>query len=162
MSINPDLFKKALQDWASGVTVVTTASATHGLLGMTATSFSSVSMEPPHILVCINDAAITASGIQESQHFAVNILSKEQQHISNLFAGAASVAERFDSVTWRKGIQGVPLLDDSITSLECKVVQQIRSGTHWVIIGEVLNATCRSGEPLMYFRTKYQTMKLED
>lgn len=158
MTINADEFKQALQYWASGVTVVTTDSATHGLLGMTATSFCSVSANPAQILVCLNDAALTAAGINESQYFAVNILAIEQQAASNAFAGGASEAERFASVAWHKGINGVPVLDECIASLECRVTQQVRAGTHWVVIGEVLAATCRSGDPLLYYRANYREL----
>ncbi len=160
MTINADEFKQALQNWASGITVVTTASNTHGPLGMTATSFSSVSLQPPQVLVCLNDSALTATGVAENGYFAVNILSDEQKPISNLFAGGASEQDRFASVMWQEGINGIPVLTDTITSLQCKVVDQVRAGTHWVIIGEVQATECRSGDPLLYFRTEYK--KLSD
>ncbi|MEQ1635682.1 MAG: flavin reductase family protein [Methylococcales bacterium] len=158
MTVNAEDFKKALQNWASGVTIVTCDSATHGLLGMTATSFSSVSMEPPQILVCINDSALTSAGIAESQYFAVNILAEDQQKISTLFAGGASEQDRFASVAWHKGINNSPVLEESITSIECKMTNQVRAGTHWIIIGEVNNVTCRNGEPLLYFRSNYKQL----
>lgn len=159
MAITADEFKKTLQFWASGVTVVTTFSPTHGLLGMTATSFSSVSADPAQVLVCINDSALTAAGIAESQLFAVNILTDKQQTTSNLFAGGASEADRFASVAWSKGIQGMPLLDESLASLECRVVQQVRAGTHWIIVGEVDAVITRDGAPLLYYRAGYQELK---
>ncbi|NOT84433.1 MAG: flavin reductase family protein [Methylococcaceae bacterium] len=158
MTVKAEDFKKTLQNWASGVTVVTTASSTHGLLGMTATSFASVSMEPPQVLVCINDSALTSTGIAESGYFAVNVLAGDQQTTSNLFAGGASEKDRFASVTWHKGINEVPVLNDSIASLECEVVNQVRAGTHWIIIGKVNRVTCREGEPLLYFRTGYRQL----
>lgn len=158
MTVNAEDFKKALQQWASGVTIVTTLSPTHGLLGMTATSFTSVSMQPPQILVCVNDSALTSVGIAESQHFAVNILAAGQKDISNLFAGGGSEADRFASVNWHNGTYETPVLDDSIASLECTVINQVRAGTHWVIIGEVDLVTCRLGEPLLYFRADYREL----
>ncbi|MFI3136813.1 MAG: flavin reductase family protein [Methylococcaceae bacterium] len=161
MTVNAEAFKKALQDWASGVTIVTTTSSSNEPLGMTATSFTSVSMEPPQILVCINDSALTSAAIAENHYFAVNILGADQQAISNLFAGGASVENRFESVAWSKSINAVPVLDESIASLECKVVHQIKAGTHWVIIGEVKQAICRSGKPLLYFRTRYRQLNNE-
>lgn len=159
MTVSADDFKKTLQYWASGVTVVTTSSPTRGLLGMTATSFCSVSANPAQILVCINDSALTAAGIAESQHFAVNLLAAGQQNVSNLFAGGASEEDRFASVTWHKSNNDVPVLDNSIASLECKVAQQVRAGTHWVIIGEVLAVTCRNGEPLLYYSAGYRELQ---
>lgn len=79
MTVSVDEFKKSLQLWASGITVVTTSSDKYGIQGMTVTAFSSVSVNPPQILVCINNSADTGEGIQESHSFAVNILSSNQE-----------------------------------------------------------------------------------
>lgn len=162
MTVNTDEFKQALQLWASGVTVVTTCSESHGRLGMTATSFSSVSLQPPQVLVCINNSALTAASIAESKYFAVNILSSDQKSVSNIFAGiGAGEQDRFASVAWREGANGLPLLDESIASLQCKVINQVRAGTHWVMIGEVYDVICRSGEPLLYYKTQYRELSGE-
>ncbi len=158
MTVSIDDFKKALQLWASGVTVVTTHSEQFGLQGMTATAFSSVSVDPPQILVCINDAADTGSGIQESGYFAVNILKSDQQEISNQFAGGASQEQRFDNTSWTPGITGAPILTNSLMSLDCKVVEKVRAGTHWIIIAEVQDSICRSGEPLLYYCGAYRKL----
>jgi flavin reductase (DIM6/NTAB) family NADH-FMN oxidoreductase RutF len=158
MSVTGDEFKKALQQWASGVAVVATHSAKLGNQGMTVTAFSSVSMMPPQILVCINESADTGEGIKASERFSVNILSTQQQDVSNHFAGGLSQQERFEKYDWTLGIQNVPLLNDSIMSLDCRVVEKVHAGTHWIIIGEVENAVCRTGEPLLYFRSQYRTL----
>ncbi|MEE9397696.1 MAG: flavin reductase family protein [Methylococcales bacterium] len=158
MTIDVDSFKKALQDWASGVTVVTTKTDRFGCQGMTATAFSSVSVDPPLILVCLNKSADTAEGIKESQCFAVNILNSDQQEISNSFAGGSTQEERFKSVTWSESTTGAPILDSSLASLDCRVVDQVFAGTHWIIIGEVQDVICRSGEPLLYYQGGYQTL----
>ncbi len=158
MSVDANQFKNALKLWASGVTVVTAQSPEHGLKGMTATSFSSVSVEPPQILVCLNQATDTGAVVLEQQHFAVNILSSEQQAVSNQFAGGASQEERFASVAWQAGENGSPLLNQALASLECKVVQQVQAGTHWIVIGEVQNVVCRSGEPLLYYNGAYRQL----
>ncbi len=158
MTVSIDDFKKALQLWASGVTVVTTQSEQYGVQGMTATAFSSVSVDPPQILVCINDAADTGSGIQESGYFAVNILKSDQQEISNQFAGGASQEQRFENTPWESGITGAPILTESLMSLDCKVVEKVRAGTHWIIIAEVQDSICRSGEPLLYYCGAYRNI----
>jgi flavin reductase (DIM6/NTAB) family NADH-FMN oxidoreductase RutF len=160
MSVGVDDFKKAMQLWASGVTVVTTNSKKYGLQGMTVTAFSSVSVNPPQILVCINESADTGEGIQESQHFAVNVLNSTQQDVSSQFAGGSSQQQRFESTPWTKGITDTPILDSSLMSLECKVIEKIHAGTHWVLIGEVQSCVCREGEPLLYYRGAYQQLKL--
>lgn len=158
MTVGVDDFKKAMQLWASGITVVTTYSEKFGIQGMTVTAFSSVSINPPQILVCINDSADTGAGIQESQRFAVNVLSSTQQDASNQFAGGSSQEQRFENTPWTTGITGAPILDNSLMSLECNVIERIQAGTHWIIIGEVQNTVCRDGEPLLYYRSNYQKL----
>jgi flavin reductase (DIM6/NTAB) family NADH-FMN oxidoreductase RutF len=158
MTVTVDEFKKALQLWASGVTVVTTGSQKFGVQGMTVTAFSSVSVNPPQILVCINDSADTVVGIHESQYFAVNILNSDQQDLSNQFAGGSSQQQRFENTDWRAGITGAPILNNSLMSLECKVVEKLLAGTHWIIIGEVQECICRSGEPLLYYCGAYREL----
>lgn len=158
MTVSADDFKNALQLWASGVTVVTTQSEKFGVQGMTVSAFSSVSVEPPQVLVCINDRADTGDGIQESQCFAVNVLSSEQQQTSNQFAGASSQQQRFADADWSTAVTGAPVLNDSLMSLDCTVVQKVRAGTHWIIIGEVQSCQCRSGEPLLYYRGAYRQL----
>jgi flavin reductase (DIM6/NTAB) family NADH-FMN oxidoreductase RutF len=158
MTVSADDFKKALQLWASGITVVTTHSKKFGPQGMTVTAFSSVSVHPPQILVCINEAADTGEGIEESQCFAVNVLASDQQNVSNQFAGGSSQEERFKNTPWQKGSTGAPLLTNSVMSLDCKVVEKVRAGTHWIVIGEVQEAICRSGDPILYYRGGYRAL----
>lgn len=158
MTVGVDDFKKAMQLWASGVTVVTTHSEKFGLRGMTVTAFSSVSVNPPQVLVCINESADTGEGIQESQCFAVNVLNSTQQDVSNHFAGGSNQQQRFENTPWTAGITGAPILDSSLMSLECKVIEKVRAGTHWIIIGEVQDSVCREGEPLLYYRGAYQQL----
>ena len=158
MSVNEQDFKNALKSWATGVTVVTSKTEDFGLKGMTATSFSSVSLNPPQILVCINKSADTGDAVLAGKSFAINILKVDQQEISNQFAGATSQEERFANVNWHEGKMGSPVIDDALASIECTVVQQVLAGTHWVIIGEVQSVTCRSGEPLLYYNSSYREL----
>jgi flavin reductase (DIM6/NTAB) family NADH-FMN oxidoreductase RutF len=161
VAIDSDQFKKALQNWASGVTVVTAKSQSFGNQGMTVSAFSSVSAEPPQILVCVNRAVATGEGILESGMFAVNILSAKQTDTSNTFAGGISHEDRFAAVPWEEGENGAPLLSESIASLECKVVEKLSSGTHWIVIGEVQRAVLRDGEPLLYYKAGYRHLKMD-
>jgi flavin reductase (DIM6/NTAB) family NADH-FMN oxidoreductase RutF len=159
MSIDAKQFKDALRLWASGVTVVTTRSEQQGPKGMTATSFSSVSAEPPQILVCLNQNTDTGALVLEEQIFAVNILTSSQESVSNQFAGGSSQEQRFAAVGWELGEHGAPLLTEALASLECKVVQQVKAGTHWIVVGEVLHAVCRQAEPLLYYNGAYQQLQ---
>ena len=158
MTVSVDDFKKALQLWSSGVSVVTTSSEKFGIQGMTVTAFSSVSVNPPQILVCINDSADTGVGIHESKYFAVNVLKSDQQDLSNQFAGGSNQQQRFENTDWKAGITGAPILNNSLMSLDCKVVEKVLAGTHWIIIGEVQECVCRSGDPLLYYRGAYRQL----
>ena len=158
MTVSADDFKSALQLWASGVTVVTTQSEKFGVQGMTVSAFSSVSVYPPQILVCINAEADTGEGIFDSQCFAVNVLTTQQQNTSNQFAGGSSQEQRFADAVWSTRITGAPVLDDALMSLDCTVVEKVRAGTHWIIIGEVQACECRSGEPLLYYCGNYRQL----
>jgi flavin reductase (DIM6/NTAB) family NADH-FMN oxidoreductase RutF len=158
MSVNEQDFKNALRLWASGVTVVTSKTEAHGIKGMTATSFSSVSIDPPQILVCIHKSADSAEAVLEGKSFAVNILKAEQQEFSNQFASSTSQEERFANVNWHEGETGSPVIDDALATIECTVAQQVLAGTHWVVIGEVQNVSCRSGMPLLYYNAAYREL----
>lgn len=158
MSISAAEFKQAMQLWASGVTVITTSSTQNGMQGMTVTAFSSVSAEPAHILCCLNGAAETVEGIDASQFFVVNFLTSMQQHTSNQFAGDCSQEERFKNNAWHTAVTGAPLLSDSLVSLECKLVEKVQAGSHWIVIGEVQASEMRTGEPLLYYRTDYHKL----
>ncbi len=160
MSVDASQFKSALKLWGSGVTVVTAHSA-DGPKGMTATSFSSVSVEPPQVLVCLNENTETGAVVMEQQVFAINILNTEQQAVSNEFAGAANQELRFAATVWQRGDLGAPILTEALASLECRVVQQVKAGTHWIVIGEVQTVICRSGEPLMYYNGAYHKLLLD-
>ena len=158
MAIAADEFRNALQYWASGVTIVTAQCPSLGFLGMTASSFSSVSMDPPQILVCINKDVSTAEAINESGAFAINILTSQQEAISNLFANPSSYADRFSATMHEAGKTGAPLLTESLASIECTVVEQVSAVSHWIIIGAVQNTVIRPGEPLLYYKTGYREL----
>jgi flavin reductase (DIM6/NTAB) family NADH-FMN oxidoreductase RutF len=160
MSIGAEDFKKALQLWASGVAVVTSQSEKYGLRGMTVTSFASVSVEPPQILVCLNKSADTGENIDQSRKFAVNILTTEQQNVSNEFSGGSSQEERFANTDWQLGNTGVPILSESLLSMECTVMEKFSAGTHWIVIGEVQATSCRTGDPLLYFKGNYRNIHI--
>lgn len=158
MSVEAKQFKNALKLWASGVTVVTTQGRDNQPRGMTATAFSSVSLDPPQILVCLNQATDTGAALLESRRFAVNILNSAQEDVSNQFAGSTTQEQRFASIAWQAGDNGAPILSEALAALECRVVQQVQAGSHWVIIGQVDSVVCREGDPLLYYHSAYRTV----
>ncbi len=159
MSINQDEFKQALRRWASGVTIVTTKAADDQPAGMTVSSFSSVSAEPPLVLVCINTDSSNAEAIMESGVFAVNILETDQADLSGTFASSKTHEERFRETAWSEGVSGAPLLDGCTANLDCALVQKVQAGSHWVFVGEVQAVRSQDGAPLLYFDGGYRKLQ---
>ncbi len=152
-AVDPAQFRSVLGRFASGVTVVTMRDA-HGTdHGMTVSAFSSVSLEPPLVLVCIDHAASLHALVSDAAHFGVNVLEASQETLSRRFAG--DVDDRFDGVAYSRGASGVALLDGTLATLECKVVARHAAGDHTILVGEVETADARDGAPLLYFRSGY-------
>ncbi len=156
MAVDTATFKQALGCWASGVTIVTTPGEGGQFGGMTASAFSSVSADPPLVLVCINRKATSCDEVASSGVFAVNILREGQDALSNKFATPMDRASRFEGVAVTTGATGAPLLDDSMVSLDCRVEQAIAAGSHTVFIGRVEQVVLREGNPLLYYRGAYR------
>lgn len=156
--INPAEFKQAIQCWTQGVGVVTTNSQTHGLQGMTVSAFSCLTADFAQILCCLNIHAETVLGIDESQFFAMNFLTVNQEKTARQFAGGASMEERFSTNSWYIGTTGAPLLSESLVSLDCKLVQKIHAGFHFIVIGEIQASEVRKGQPLVYHRGNFHEL----
>jgi flavin reductase (DIM6/NTAB) family NADH-FMN oxidoreductase RutF len=162
MPIDPMQFRNTLAHWASGVTVVTT---THGGLryGMTASSFSSVSLMPPLILICVGKAAFTHNLILETGSFGVNILSAAQLELGKRFAEKhGDYIDRFSDLDVEEGQRGSPLLTDAVAWLECQTTQAVDAGDHTVFIAEVIDVKVNGGEPLLYVNRMWGTFKPQD
>jgi flavin reductase ActVB len=157
MPITNDEFRSALSRFASGVTVVTTKDNTGKLHGITVSAFSSVSLDPPLVLVCIEKSAGSHHVFQQSGVFVVNILSSEQKNISERFA--SQVAERFAGIDMTLNIDGIPILSNCLAILECRVKVTADGGDHSVFIAEVETASVQDGDPLIYFRADYRTIE---
>jgi flavin reductase (DIM6/NTAB) family NADH-FMN oxidoreductase RutF len=156
MSIDEQEFKRALGRWPSGVTVVT-ASDGGRLHGMTASAFSSVSLNPKLISVCLDLATITLELVRNSMHFAINVLATTQAPISSHFASKATEAFRFRGIEFVLGNNQCPLIVGAIAQLECKVFAIHLAGDHVLLIGEVERVQIAPGDPLLYFDRHYGT-----
>ena len=154
--IDPDLFRQILRHFAAGVTVITSLGDDGRPAGMTATAFSSVSIEPPQVLVCVNAEARTRRAIEDHAGFAVNILSAEQEQLAMRFA--SKVTDKFEGIVWRGGVTGSPLLEGAVAALECRIANAVEAGTHVIYIGEVLGGNVAPGEPLVYFDAAYRRL----
>lgn len=150
MTVTSEEFRSLIGLFASGVTVVTT-SCDGTEYGTTASSMTSVSLNPPMLLICMNKASATGQAIAASQHFAVNVLAENQSELSSHFARPNSTFTELD-LPLSRGNRGAPLLPDALATFECRVADQVVAGTHIVIIGEVERADGRPGMPLAYFQ----------
>ena len=156
--------RQALGCFVTGVTVVTTRDAGGAPRGFTANSFTSVSLRPPLVLVCVGNEALEAEVYRDCPEFAINVLGDAQQAVSDRFA--TDRGDRFAGLRWREGSRGSPILEGSLASLECASWRRIDAGDHMILIGRVLafeHATEHATEhpthgPLAYFRGRYVKM----
>jgi flavin reductase (DIM6/NTAB) family NADH-FMN oxidoreductase RutF len=148
--------RDAMGCFATGITIVTTIEDGRPI-GLTANSFTSVSLEPPLLLVCIARTASSGRVLREAEHFGVNVLQIGQQPASSRFAGKGE--DRFRATAWAPGETGVPLLDGSLVSFECKRHAVHEGGDHFILVGEVVRAQFEPRrDPLLYFRGKYRRL----
>lgn len=153
MPLDTTAFRASLSRFASGVTVLTSRSADGRDLGMTATAFSSLSLDPPMVLVCIDRAASIAPALEGLTHLAVHVLGADQEAISRQFA--VKDGDRFAGLALARGAGNVPLLPGALVRLECRIAERHPGGDHVIVVAEVLAAEVGEGEPLLYFRGRY-------
>jgi 3-hydroxy-9,10-secoandrosta-1,3,5(10)-triene-9,17-dione monooxygenase reductase component len=154
---NPDpaSLRTVLGTFATGVAVVT-ATTPDGPVGMTANSFTSVSLEPPVVLFCAAHSSRTYPHIQRAGAFAVNILSRSQEQVSTTFAKKGE--DRFAQVDTETDITGAPILTETMAYLDCRIIDRIERGDHVIVLGEVAAAGVQQDdecEPLLFFRGSY-------
>jgi flavin reductase (DIM6/NTAB) family NADH-FMN oxidoreductase RutF len=155
-SLDTKSFRDACSLFASSVTVATVRAIDGGLHGLTVSSFTPVSIEPPLILICIDHGCTFLQQFRVCTHFAVNVLSESQRDISITFA--CKDEGRFEGVEWTPSPNGVPLLQGSIATFECQLAAVVEAGDHAIFLGEVVNAECPGGNPLLYFNREYRTL----
>jgi len=153
MGVSKEEFRNALGRFASGVTVVTAKGPDGQPVGITVSAFSSVSLDPPLVLVCIDKRASLHEYMSEGVHFAVNILSEDQELTSRRFASKEE--DRFNGTGYRESALGAPLIDGALAALECRVVHAFPGGDHTIVVGEVESTNVADGKPLAYFRGGY-------
>lgn len=159
MSIEKDLYRRVAGSFASGVTVVSTGTLGN-YHGMTASAFTSLSLNPTLVLVCIDRAATTLPILQRTGSFAVNILAAEQQDLSTAFATHGSpTSNGLHEVDYRIGELGVPLLNGALAFLECHLFAEHDGGDHVIVVGEVMQAGIEEDkQPLLYSRGRYRRL----
>ncbi len=150
-------FRTAMSRFATGVAILT---AFHDgqRYGMTINSLTSVSLDPCQILVCVNHGSATGDAIKASGVFAVSLLNAAQGDVSRSFVGRD--ATRFANVDATQGLGDVPLIDEALAAVTCKVSDVLASGDHEIIIGDVVDCMHRDGDPLVFFAGKYGLIEM--
>ncbi len=153
MPVDAKTFRQALGHFAAGVTVVTTQGAER-LAGLTVPAFASLSLDPPLVLVSIAHSARSYEIFsQQASHYGVTILRADQEEVAMRFARPDS--EKFPAGSYTLSPNGVPLLNEGLVTLECRIVNKVPGGDHTIFIGEVLAAQIFEGEPLLYYRSQF-------
>lgn len=145
--------RRAFGQYATGVTVITARAPNGQRIGITANSFTSVSLDPPLVLWCPSRNAPSVDALTEGTHFAVNVLAADQHHLSRQFATPAE--DKFAGVAWQEGRHGVPLLAGAVATFECRIVSFIDAGDHLICLGEVERYDVPGGPPLVFHAGGY-------
>ncbi len=149
------VFRRVSGRFTAGITVITT---THpgGFRGITANSFTTVSLDPPLVLFCLTNTSSFTPLVSVSGVFAISVLEEDQQFLADRFANRAPLVDaRFSDVPYRTYETGAPVVDGAIAWFDCRVWADYDGGDHRIIVGEVLALGENEGEPLIYYRSRY-------
>jgi flavin reductase (DIM6/NTAB) family NADH-FMN oxidoreductase RutF len=152
-TVAPAAFREALGHFATGITVITTSDPECGRCGVTATSFGSLSLDPPLVQWSLRNAAQSLPVFLRSGRFAVNILASDQEHVSRAFATPS--ADRFAGLPFEEGLDGLPLLTGAAAWIECALETTLPGGDHTILVGRVLRARTFPHTPLLHWRGRY-------
>jgi flavin reductase (DIM6/NTAB) family NADH-FMN oxidoreductase RutF len=159
-SLNPVMFRRVTGAFTTGVTVITVERAPGLVHGMTANSFTSVSLDPLLVLICVDHEARLLSFLKSQRRFGVSILREGQQTLSEYFAKCEQTPgeDAHLGIRYRWTSSGIPLLDGALAQLACNVVGEHPAGDHTIFIGEVETMESRDGEPLLFHRGQYRRL----
>lgn len=155
--IDPDSYRELCAQLATGVAVATVSAPDGTPHGLTVSSFTPVSIEPPLVLVCIDFRCAAVQHFRKEPFFAINLLAEKQRDLSISFAEKPE--GRFEGVDWKPGRTGAPLLCGSLATLECRLDRVVEVGDHAVIIGHVVSGEKTADKPLIYFNRTYRTLR---
>ncbi len=147
--------RDALSSFATGVTIVTGVDGKGDPVGMTVSSFNSVSMEPPLVLWSVTKTALSAPAFKDAKNFAVHVLASDQMDLSNRFAKSGQ--DKFEGLNIQFNDSGIPVLDGALTRFDCRMWATYEGGDHWIIVGEVESMVSQSGEGLVFCGGSYAT-----
>lgn len=155
-AITSEQFRRACGLWATGVSIVTTVDGTGRPYGLTMNAVTSLSLNPPMFVVCVDNGSDTLKPMQESKVFCVNILTQAQQDLSNRFAKKGE--DKFNGIAFTVGVTGAPVLAGTLVSIECAVQSIVPGGDHQIMCGEVRHIVVNEApdvEPLLYVGGRY-------
>ncbi len=157
MAVSPDVFRQVMGKFATGVTIVTLKNKS-GVHGLTVNAFTSVSLDPPLVLICIQKNGVSHTNISQTEYFVVNILSNDQQELAERFANAElNSRERFKNVSYQMTGRGVPILRGNLGHLECRIVDRFDGGDHTIFLAQVESAEVSEGKrPLLFYASQYR------
>jgi flavin reductase (DIM6/NTAB) family NADH-FMN oxidoreductase RutF len=151
-------FRRACGRFATGVTVATVLDARGRPHGLTVNSFTSVSLAPPLVLICLGHNVTVIDAFRPAEFFGINVLAAGQQEIADRFARKG--LDRFADISWRRGKTGVPLLSGVLATLECSVRQRTPSGDHDIFLGEVVHThVFHEATPLLFYASGYRKLE---
>jgi flavin reductase (DIM6/NTAB) family NADH-FMN oxidoreductase RutF len=159
MPVDASAFREAMAEFASGITVVTTRDASGQPLGITVSSFCSVSLDPPLVLLCIENRSETHAGFRSARCFAVSVLEEAQERWSRRFATPGP--EKFADEAMPSGNLGLALVPGALAHVECRIVAEHPAGDHVVYVAEVEHVSVRPGRPLVYHARGYRRLRGE-
>lgn len=154
--MDPREIRHVMGHFATGVTIITTKDGSGAPNGITANAFTSLSLDPPLVLVCIDNKANCYRCFEESKLFAVNLLGEHQEHLSTRFATKG--VEKFEGIAWHFGHEGLPLLEEAIGYIQCRVTNTYEGGDHTIYLGSVVSAEAAGDRPLLFFKGKYRRL----
>lgn len=157
LEVTPDEFRRACGRFATGVAIATVLDAQGAPHGLTVSSFTSVSLEPPLVLICLGHAVTVIQSFRAAKHFGINVLAASQREVSDRFARKGE--DRFNGTPWIAGATGVPLLPGALAAIECAVERIVAAGDHDVLIGRMVRAQVAEGAPLVYFASRYRELR---
>jgi flavin reductase (DIM6/NTAB) family NADH-FMN oxidoreductase RutF len=156
MPIEKNQLRQVMGHFATGVTIITTLNKAGQMHGLTANAFTSVSLEPPLLLISVDKKAESWPAFEESRVFTVNILADDQEGLSRKFA--VSGGNKFEGVAYRIGANGAPILEGALAFIECTLYAAYEGGDHSIYLGEIQQAEIREAKPLLFFRGGYRAL----
>lgn len=148
--------RDCLSKWPSGVAVVTTVDSSGAYRGFTATAFTSLSMTPPTVLVCLDRSSLCMPAFNTAPAMAIHLLCQDQRELAVRFATKG--IDKFAGLDVERGLAGVPLLSGALGRLQCRLVRRIAAGDHVILVGLVCAAQTFDGSPLVYFARDFRTL----